>query len=204
VRRSRLSQFNEIKAQLEAKGAAFVAECFKDGRPTVFYEIKIDFVKYPGQGYHIAECPVTDIRYGWQFVWAPWCRKRPSVEDVAKMRQMLDTPPDASHVLVCSELRESYGKVSWANPLAYFDNPRPGYGEYYSFHRENLADKLAYLIETYIPKEGQFKCHYCGKATDNAKKIRGTVIAAQYPNMRAEFDYCSGECNGHDQMAHEG
>jgi hypothetical protein len=205
MRQSRLAQFNELKAQLEEKGQAFVDECFPDVRPTVFYTIRMDCINHPKEKYTIAECPVTGVRYHWQLPYNDG-KHRPSVKDVEKARLLLDAPMDDSHVLLHTEWKwgDGYKYTSTgAEPLADFYKHRPGYA-YVSFDRATLEPILADLIATYVPKEGQFCCHYCGKATDNAKKIHGTVIAAQYPNMRGHFDYCSAQCNGHDQMAHEG
>ena len=69
---------------------------------------------------------------------------------------------------------------------------------------EELEPEIARLKALYNCKEGQFKCGYCGKATDEDKKVKDVVIARQYPGMRKEFDYCSTKCASYNQMAHEG
>ena len=74
----------------------------------------------------------------------------------------------------------------------------------WSLSAEVIATRAQELRDIYIPKEGQFCCRYCGKATDESAKITSTVIARQYPGMRKSFDYCSARCGSYDQMAHEG
>ena len=204
MRQSRLSRFNAVKDELDAKGDAFVeeyiAEHLAGETPTKFYEISVNHVTHPGVGYHIAELPVVNIGYHWKL---PWFDKRPSEDNIDAARKLLDEPLDPKWIMVNTEFAKSYGKSSWSHSIALFDNPEPGMASV-SFVPGALDEDLARLIDVFVPKAGQFKCRYCGKATDEGKKVRGVIIARQYPNMRAEFDYCSGQCATHDQMAHEG
>ena len=91
MRQSRLEQFNEIKERLAAKGEGFIQQYFCGNAPKVFYEIRVNYRTHPEIGYHIAECPVTQITYYWQL---PWFNKRPTPEDVDKVRALLAQPMD--------------------------------------------------------------------------------------------------------------
>lgn len=82
--------------------------------------------------------------------------------------------------------------------------PLSKHAESWHLNASDWDAEVARLREHYTLKEDQFSCAQCGKATDNAEKVTSAVIAQQYPGRRREFDYCSGRCAGHHQMAHEG
>lgn len=74
-----------------------------------------------------------------------------------------------------------------------------------SFNREDLLELSEELKDKYIAKEGQIKCAYCSIAIDEDKSVKHKVISyANYGSAGRYFRYCSGECAGYDQMAHEG
>ena len=196
MKQSRLSQFNAIRDLLDARAEAFIDERFPAGRPSTFYQIDVNYTKYK-EGYHIAECPVTQIRYSWSL---PWFSARPSAEQIELARRKIDCAMGDENVF----LHTANGNASWAVPLSRVDDIQYQCGLPCSFDRQRLEPELSRLIAVYVPKEGQFKCKQCGKATDNAKKYVGTIIARQYPGMRAKFDFCSRECASHCQMGHEG
>ncbi len=70
-----------------------------------------------------------------------------------------------------------------------------------SFNREDLIEIHKELEEKYAPKDGYKPCQYCGKQVPENTLIKGTVI---YRGGSKVGYYCSGECAGNDQMAHEG
>lgn len=195
MRKSRLSRFNDVKAQLIAISDEFINNYFPNGKPSVFYEIQVNYTKFK-EGYHILECPVRDIHYYWKL---PYFNGRPSESDIEKAMEMLECDLKPQLIFIATETADH---CSWAHPVTAFDDFESG--RRCSFSREKLEPELASLIDTFVPKEGQFKCRYCGKATDNASKVVGTIIARQYPGMRASFDYCSKTCHSYDQMGHEG
>ena len=200
MRQSRLAVFNEVKAQLDAKGEEFIKQYFCHlSPPKVFYEIRVNYRTHPEIGYHIAECPVTQVTYYWQL---PWFNKRPTPEDIEKLRALLDSTLDSKWIRIHTAIA---GEGSWAHAPALFGDTWERGQPQCSFDREDLEPELARLIETYVPKPGQFKCRYCSKATDESKKVKGTIISRQYSGFQSrEFGYCSKECNCFDQMAHEG
>jgi len=126
-----------------------------------------------------------------------WFQKRPSREQVAKMEAFAEQPLDPTDI--CIHVQQENGRKSTGVRLNDLSEEKT-----WSICKDTIEARAAHLREIYIPKEGQFKCRYCGKATDNDQKVVGTIIARQYPNMRAKFDYCSSQCNSYDQMAHEG
>lgn len=204
MRQSRLSRFNAVKAALDAKGDVFIEEYiakhFNGERPTKFYEICVNHITHPGIGYHIAELPVASISYHWSL---PYFDRRPSEDNIETAIKLLDHELDPKRIFVLTKVNERLGTSSWAHPITLFDNPEPGKASV-TFTPGALDGELSRLIDIFVPKKGQFRCRYCNKATDKEKKVSGVIIARQYHNMRAEFDYCSSQCHTHDQMAHEG
>jgi hypothetical protein len=195
MRQSNLTKFNEIKSQLDAKGAAFAHAHFGGNPPQAYYKIDVNYTTHPGVGYHIAEMPVTSIRYAWRL---PYFSKRPSDADVEKARALLgeEMKPEGLY------LHSTVGATSLSVPVAALD--AFSNGQQCSRSREKLEPILADLIAVYVLKDGQFACRYCRKATDEKSKHVGVIIARQYPGGRKSFDYCSAKCNSHDQMGHEG
>ncbi len=196
MRQSNLTKFNEIKSRLDAKGAEFANVHFAGSLPSSFYQIDVNYTLHPGVGYHIAERPVTEVRYAWRL---PYFNKRPSDADVEKARLLLDQEMKLENLFMDWRV----GNTSGAAPVTDLDAFPVG-GRKISLDRKNLEPILAGLIAVYVPMEGQFCCKYCRKATDEKSKHIGTIIARQYPGGRKAFDYCSRQCHGGDQMGHEG
>ncbi len=144
-----------------------------------------------GQKYEPQEWVVDKIRYNT----AMYIRTNPTNEQVQRVQDMVEQ--DIEPALVVLHVRQD--NSSTGVKLSDLQE-----GKIWSTSRSAIVERAAELCEIYIPKDGQFSCRYCRKATDDKDKFVGTIIARQYPGMRAKFDYCSGRCASHDQMAHEG
>lgn len=157
---------------------------------------------YPADKYEPEKWEVTGVNYHILRVESVslFFDKRPSNEQVASMERISEMPLELKRIFLHVRVkRERFGTTSAAVNI-----PDLQRGNKYSTTEDAVKARAVELQELYLTKDGQFKCRYCGKATDNDKKHVGTVIAAQYPGGRKDFDYCSGRCAGHDQMAHEG
>ena len=128
-----------------------------------------------------------------------WFNKRPSREQVSEIEKVVDRPLDPDCAMLGVEWRDSVGATSAAVKLSDIEA-----GERFYLTEAEAAAEASKMREAYIAKDGQFCCQYCGRATDDAARVQGTIIARQYPGMRRTSDYCSQQCVSYDQMAHEG
>ena len=124
-----------------------------------------------------------------------WFAKRPSREQVSEIERIAAVP--IARERVCLHVRQKNSSTACKPPDL-------SEAKTWSLSAEVIATRAQELRDIYIPKEGQFCCRYCAKATDEGAKITSTIIARQYPGMRKSFDYCSARCGSYDQMAHEG
>ena len=124
-----------------------------------------------------------------------WFAKRPSREQVSEIERVAAGPIELERVSL---------HVYQKNSSTACKPSDLSEAKTWSLSAEVSAARAQELRDIYIPKEGQFCCRYCGKATDEGAKITSTIIARQYPGMRKSFDYCSARCGSYDQMAHEG
>ena len=193
-----LEKYKMYEIIVDDIGDKFCISHFPDGFPEKIYEISVNFTKYEN-GYFIREGIVTDVGYSFRGeLRKPWFDKRPSRKDVEKIKEMsekiLTEVLDKNNIFIHLRLENT----TWATSLEALDNGKA------SLDEDSLILERERLIEKYIPKEGQFKCSYCGCATDDNMKLTEEIISRQYRNFRKKFDYCSSKCASHDQMAHEG
>jgi len=194
-----LEKYKKYEAIMDKLGHDFAMSFFPNGLPDKVYRVSINHTKYKN-GYYVQEAKVDKIMYHFKENFRkPYFDKRPNRENVSKIKKIVEglTCQDLNEEDIC--LHVSDGRTSWGMHLKDFKE-----GNNASFVKNTLEPIVKGLVEKYVPKEGQFKCEYCGKATDIDKKVVDTVISRQYTNFKKEFDYCSGRCAAHNQMAHEG
>jgi CRISPR/Cas system-associated endonuclease/helicase Cas3 len=142
----------------------------------------------------------------------PNYKKRPSAKVVesikASYEKFMASEMNNEEIRVGFETVDERWKSSWSIRLAEYNNKK------YSTDKDDLEKTLAIEIQeydrVYVAKEGQFKCAYCGKATDDDLKVKKEIIFRTRNSwgkacvIRITNDYCSTTCGSHDQMAHEG
>lgn len=184
-RKTLLEQYQEMQGERQMMAEHIVAKAIGP-LPSVVYE-----VGPPGRNYEPQEWIIEKI--GAKDPMGTWFDKRPTRKVIEAMKA---APPVAEQDVY---IHVQNGK-GWSTAISLegLENGR------WSFNRDEIERKAEAMREKYVAKEGEFNCKHCNRATDEAKKVRGTIIARQYPNMRATFDFCSQECHSHHQMAHEG
>lgn len=195
-----IEKYKLYEAIIDGLTDNFCMSFFKDGVPEHLYKISTNFTKHE-YGLYIQKAEVTGIGYFLRPP-KPYFDKKPSNKDVSAIKKMAETLSPESLDKSNIRIHAKDGNCSWANT---YDDLLTGVAAFTKEEIEPVLEKkIERYKENYLVKDGQFMCAYCRKATDNSKKIKRTVIAAQYTNFRKEFDYCSDRCAGHDQMAHEG
>lgn len=185
-KQSRLTQFNEYKEIYQKKAHGLVLE--KLGKiPEVLY-----CTGWAGENYDPQEWAVMHVTGPW--VQGTYFDKRPSAECVERMKEACKSDIDMDGVTLHVQRGGSSTGVHIAD-----------LGKKW-FESRNEAEAEAQVLRAkFIARDGQFNCRYCRVATDNSKKVRGTIVSRMYaPSYQKEFDYCSEECASCDQMAHEG
>lgn len=138
--------------------------------------------------------------------------KRPSGKLKAEVKSIYDKYMlkefKEENIRIHMKVVEGKFKSSWADNLIDYKNNN------YSTNKEQVQKRLNIETEEYnkiyLAKEGQFNCAYCGKATDNDKKVKREIIFRTRNSWGKACigekinDYCSGTCGAHDQMGHEG
>jgi hypothetical protein len=96
-------------------------------------------------------------------------------------------------------------KMSWtADPL-----DRIKESKYLFLDRSEAEKRADEIYKNYKDKKeklnnGYIECAQCGKLIKKEEAVTDVVISRMYKNNRKEFEYCSGKCAKHNQMAHEG
>lgn len=202
MRITNIEKYRKYETVLDKIASDFCKQFFPV-TPKYLYSIGKNCRKYDNGGYYIRKSEVVKILYHFKNEFMkPDFNKRPSNNNIARIKLLSETitASDMSEDNICVHVKD--GNTSWGFHLKDFKNGNVS---------ENIKDiqillqkEIEHYKEYYLVKDGQFACAYCGKATDNDKKVTDVVIARQYPNFRKSFDYCSKKCASYNQMAHEG
>ena len=184
-----LERYNAAKTEIDEKAKSLAVD--------VLGKIPLELFAVGGGGrnYDPETWLVTDI-HG-RSPNGTYFNKRPSKNAVTIMEEAASAKAELDGVFIGIVRTGAIGRTSASAKLSVI-------GDMYFLTKQEAEKKACTFREKYICKADQFNCKYCSVATDNDLKITSTVIARQYPNMRAEFDYCSSRCASYDQMAHEG
>ena len=180
-----IDEFNMLEHRRKQDAKAIVARRVPSPPSSIFK------IGGAGKGYEPEEWSVEDLSMI-TFVKGTWFNKKPTKAIVAILRE---APPLAEDGEIF--LHTKRGNVSTGDKLS-----DAGKLWFYSLDEAEKASRE--IKEKYVAKEGQFNCAYCRYATDNSKKVTRRIISRGYPGGGMEFDHCSTECAGYNQMGHEG
>ena len=201
--RTNLEKWNYYMSLINNKEQEFINSNIKD-IPTCIYEV------YPSG--KLRTLNVTGVRYRNEL----YGGAKPSREDVAKIKAYYENMPELiiEKVSVNWECIDQRYKSSSA--VRYLEMK-----EKYFTSKED-ADKKAFELTEIKRKEeellnnGHIRCAYCGKVVPEKEAVNYEII---FQNSRPDpfsrtgwkkfvdrktNKYCSKQCGGHDQMAHEG
>ncbi len=197
-----LEKYKKYEELIDRVVTEYALSLFPDGLPEKLYRTGVNFTKNE-YGSFVEECFVENVNYYFKGnLQIPSYNKRPSKIDVESIRLI-------SESLSIHDLNESglyfLVKTNTCGFAVYFKEFNDKKASIHKSEMEVIVqEKIEHYKANYLVREKQFACSYCRKATDNDKKIKSEIFARQYRNGRQSFDYCSGKCASHDQMAHEG
>jgi hypothetical protein len=176
-----IDQYDILMQEHRKRGEEIVAATFPELPQTVYCV---------GSRYEVEEWCVFKVAAN-PIISGAWFEKRPTRKTIAAVK----AAPDITKDDICLHVQ----KGGTSTGVKYKD-----IGKRFFFSKEDADAKSVELRKIYVAKDGQFNCRYCNKATDSVKKVKRRIISRSYPGMGQEFEYCSSECGGYDQMAHEG
>ena len=197
--RTNKEKYDAILEELNERAMRYIDGIFPDGKPIVYYAI--------GQGFVVEAVPIKDFGYHFGFQFYP--KDHPTRIEIEALQQFALTDIQFCENDVCINVEitgkwkdGSTRKSSWTMRLSQLRDPDK-YGM--SLQYEELKDIAARKKELYTLKDGDLACAYCRKAFPKEKAYHGHIYSiANYGVRGRDNDYCSPECHGYDQMAHEG
>lgn len=188
-----IHQWNEIERLISEKEETFLATYFFDKqKPTEIFKL----VSYST----IVRQEITGVYLAKINDWKPSFDKKPTRK---KLQELIDWnkrfEPSEDKIYLRYQYTTGQWKASGAHLLIKIKDDKT-----LAFAESDLYPLQREWKEKFEPRDGHIACTYCRKQVPAKDAVDFTVIARQYPNMRKTSKYCSKECGGYDQMAHEG
>lgn len=202
MRKTNKDKWNELQVLLDQKKDNYFNDFFtKNPEPKFIYKATVSEIK---------AIPITRFKLR--------CDNEPRVwdkvtrEDLKKLREFIDDFENLNKEIGCC-YTEDHGTYKCSGAEGYYkviEDKRM------SFNESDLMEIQKQLHEKYAPRDGYKPCAYCGKQVPEDDLVSHQIIfqnSRPDPCSRSGYRkfvdkktnlYCSGECAGYDQMAHEG
>ncbi len=191
-----IEKYNRLWNDLNSEVEKYVDSVLPNP-PKVFYEIGVDYTKYPG-GCHIRSRRITEASYSLGIYHNH--KKRQTAKDIEELKNKIVAMPDFDESKIFLHWQD--GNTSGAIPLKALSEPGK------SLNPEDLKEELQKMIDLYSPKPGHIACEYCRHQRRPDDLVYKTIISPNWKDRGFRSPprpYCKDrQCWGHDQMAHEG
>ena len=186
-------KFDTAMDAINKRAAEYVAILFPDGPPKEIFTINMASYKPKSKEVTGVSCDTP---------WFDRNPKRPSKGQVEKIQAYLESTPDYANGEIYIRYREKDNRSTTTGAYRMSEIRK---SKSISFNPDDLLAECTRLSEFYTLKEGDINCAYCGKAFPGKDAVTRKIISyANYGPQGVVNKYCSGECGGYDQMAHEG